>query len=119
MPSNRNALWSSSRRVESDLGLALGASTLPCRRRRILESRYLFRIYLALLLFLSGLGQFQARAGEPSLADVEFFEKEVRPLLVVTCWKCHGEARPTGALQLTSRADGPQGGDSGPAAAAG
>src|SRR5207302_1222938 len=98
---------------------ALGASTLPCRRRRILQSRYLFRIYLTFLLFLSGVGQFQARAGEPSLADVEFFEKEVRPLLVATCWKCHGEARPKGGLKLTSRAHVLQGGDSGPAAVAG
>ena len=38
-----------------------------------------------------------ARAAEPSAADAEFFEKEVRPLLAEKCWGCHGEDRAKGA----------------------
>jgi hypothetical protein len=50
----------------------------------------------------------------------EFFEKEVRPLLVARCHKCHGDlAKPKGKLRLTSRATILQGGESGPAAVAG
>ena len=45
-----------------------------------------------------------AGATEPSRADVEFFEKSVRPLLIEKCWPCHGDAwRPKGGLRLTSR----------------
>ncbi len=49
----------------------------------------------------------------------EFFEKEVRPLLIEHCLKCHGDKKPKGGLRLTSRAAVLQGGDSGPAAIAG
>jgi hypothetical protein len=60
-----------------------------------------------------------ARASEPSASDVEFFEKEVRPLLVEKCQKCHGDVDPKGGLALTSRSRLLQGGKSGPAAVAG
>ena len=49
--------------------------------------------------------------------QIEFFEKEVRPLLVENCLDCHdpeaGEMG--GGLSLASRADLLAGGDSGPA----
>ena len=52
--------------------------------------------------------------------DTEFFEKNVRPLLVEKCWPCHGNAEKIkGGLRLTSRASILKGGDSGPAAVAG
>jgi hypothetical protein len=54
-------------------------------------------------------------AAEPPLRDAEFFEKEVRPLLVAKCLDCHGDVKPKGGLKLTSRADLLRGGDSGPA----
>ncbi len=73
-----------------------------------------------LLLPFCGLWQPRAGAGEPSRAEVEFFEKDVRPLLVEKCWSCHGDAkRPKGGLRLTSRSSLLQGGDSGAAAIAG
>ena len=59
------------------------------------------------------------RAAEPSAAEVEYFEKEVRPLLVEKCQKCHGSEKPKGGLALTSRSRLLLGGDSGPAAVAG
>ncbi|HTI49296.1 MAG TPA: DUF1549 domain-containing protein, partial [Planctomycetaceae bacterium] len=54
-------------------------------------------------------------AGEPSPEDAEFFEKQVRPLLVQHCQKCHGAAKQEGGLRLDSRETALKGGDSGPA----
>ena len=59
-----------------------------------------------------------ARADEPITADpgaAEFFEKEVRPLLVENCHKCHGAKKTEGGLSLTSRAAVLKGGERGPA----
>jgi hypothetical protein len=57
-----------------------------------------------------------ARA-EPTVEQVEFFEKQVRPVLVEHCYECHsGEAKRLEAgLRLDSRAAALAGGDSGPA----
>jgi mono/diheme cytochrome c family protein len=55
------------------------------------------------------------RAETPHSADVDFFEKKVRPVLVEHCFKCHGNGKTKGGLSLASRADILKGGDSGPA----
>ncbi len=52
-------------------------------------------------------------AAEPT--GDEFFEKEVRPLLIDRCQKCHGDKDPKGGLRLLSRAGLLKGGDTGPA----
>ena len=57
-----------------------------------------------------------ARAAKPTAAEAEFFEKEVRPLLVEKCGKCHGETTYKGRLKLTTRANLLKGGVGGPAA---
>ncbi len=44
-----------------------------------------------------------------------FFEKEVRPLLIENCQKCHGEEKQEGSLRLDSRESILKGGDTGPA----
>jgi hypothetical protein len=44
-----------------------------------------------------------------------FFESKIRPVLVESCWKCHGEKKIRGGLRLDSRAALLEGGDSGPA----
>ena len=62
-----------------------------------------------------------ARAAEPHAPDpvaVESFEKEIRPLLVEKCQKCHGDKKTGGGLDLTSRAATLKGGENGPAVAA-
>jgi mono/diheme cytochrome c family protein len=55
-----------------------------------------------------------ASDGPPSPAQVEFFEKQVRPLLVEKCHQCHGADKQRGGLRLDSRASLLAGGDSGP-----
>ena len=57
------------------------------------------------------------RRGAPefSAEQLEFFEKEVRPLLVERCHKCHSATEQKGNLRLDSRAAVLAGGDTGPA----
>lgn len=66
------------------------------------------------------------RAGEtappvtpPTPEAIEFFEKNVRPVLVKSCHECHGSEKKKGALRLDSRAAILSGGESGPAAVPG
>jgi hypothetical protein len=56
-------------------------------------------------------------APEPSAADIEFFEKSVRPVLAQHCYGCHstGSKPPKGGLKLDSRAALLKGGDLGAA----
>src|SRR2546423_12162749 len=54
-------------------------------------------------------------AAKPNPAAVEFFEREIRPLLVARCQSCHGEKKVRGGLRLTERSAALKGGDSGPA----
>ena len=54
-----------------------------------------------------------------SPTDVEVFEKEVRPLLIGRCGKCHGAETAKAGLRLDSRLALMEGGDSGPALAPG
>lgn len=45
----------------------------------------------------------------------DHFESKVRPVLVETCFRCHGDTKTAGALRLDSRDALMKGGDSGPA----
>jgi mono/diheme cytochrome c family protein len=82
--------------------------------------RFRARSILAFAIALVAAVQLNARAEPISAADAEFFEKEIRPLLIQHCHKCHGDsAEPKGGLTLTSRAAILKGGESGPAAVAG
>src|SRR4051812_9195784 len=44
-----------------------------------------------------------AAAARADDADTEFFEKQVRPLLVARCQQCHGEKKQEGGLRLDYR----------------
>ncbi|MFO1007602.1 MAG: PSD1 and planctomycete cytochrome C domain-containing protein [Planctomycetaceae bacterium] len=46
---------------------------------------------------------------------IEYFEKEVRPLLVEHCLKCHGDEKQKGDLRLDSREAALKGGETSPA----
>jgi hypothetical protein len=54
-------------------------------------------------------------AADPSPEAAAFFEKEVRPLLVEKCQKCHGAKKQEAGLRLDSRAALLKGGDTGAA----
>ena len=56
-----------------------------------------------------------AFSADPSPADSEFFEKQVRPVLAQNCLKCHGDEKQKGNLRLDSREGALKGGDTGPA----
>ena len=55
------------------------------------------------------------RAGEVRPADLDFFEKRVRPVLATHCFECHGAKKQRGGLRLDTRAGALAGGDLGPA----
>ena len=71
----------------------------------------------ALPMLLLLLAASAAPAADPAPAGDDFFEKEVRPLLVERCLKCHGETKPKSDLKLTSRDHLLEGGVRGPAVA--
>ena len=75
-------------------------------------------VTLAILLggFVAG-----AVAGPPTPGQLEFFEKEIRPLLVDHCYPCHSSqaASPFAGLRLDSRQAALEGGQSGPAVVSG
>src|SRR5689334_7081141 len=56
-----------------------------------------------------------ATLAEEPRAGLDYFEREVRPILVDTCQKCHGEKKQEGELRLDSRAALLKGGSIGPA----
>jgi hypothetical protein len=87
-----------------------------CRYQQAIAS-----IYCVFALAIPGLGGIAAvkaatPAGEPaSSRGIEFFEKNVRPLLVEHCLECHSGESNDGGLSLGSRAGLLRGGDSGAA----
>jgi len=71
-------------------------------------------LFAAGLAFAFGAAAVEARDG--STAGLEYFEKQVRPLLVEHCYKCHSDVlKKKAGLLMTSRASLLAGGDSGPA----
>ena len=75
------------------------------------------RVVVAIVLALSVTAAPRAPAAEPKPdpAQVEFFEKQVRPLLVEKCQECHGPDKQKSGLRLDSREAVLTGGESGPA----
>ena len=65
--------------------------------------RFLILIVALLLLF-----PFHLQADD-------FFEKQVRPLLVAKCFQCHAGKKQSGGLSLETKAGWAKGGESGPA----
>ncbi|MDB5336071.1 MAG: hypothetical protein JWN70_1690, partial [Planctomycetaceae bacterium] len=76
------------------------------------------RLALWAALIAAGPLMDSASAQAPAVAApeaLEFFENEIRPLLVKNCQSCHGETKSQGGLRLTSREIILKGGDTGPA----
>lgn len=71
-------------------------------------------------IFLAGLAASSALAADDAArAATQFFEKEVRPVLVNRCYECHADKKQKGSLRLDNIAFIKKGGDSGPALVAG
>ncbi len=81
----------------------------------------LSRSCCTLLLVLALIGSpDDVRAREPEeAASIEFFEKNVRPVLVEKCLSCHGAAKAKGGLRLDSREALIRGGNGGAVVVAG
>lgn len=62
---------------------------------------------------------FLSAAEEPAPAALEFFEKQVRPILANRCYECHGDKKQKGDLRLDHLDHMLRGGASGPALAPG
>lgn len=77
--------------------------------------RYTLAILLASVI--SPLSAQQPDATKPTAEQVEFFEKNIRPLFVTHCYKCHSRtSKPLKGGLFLDHANGPRkGGDSGPA----
>jgi hypothetical protein len=72
---------------------------------------------LAVMLLIQWPADRSSSAEDPSSAEVleEFFEQQIRPLLVESCLECHGSSDPAGGLRLDSREALLRGGTRGPA----
>lgn len=69
---------------------------------------------VALVTVLAATISGEASSGVEASSD-EFFEKHIRPVLVESCFRCHGGQKTSGNLRIDSRDALLTGGDSGPA----
>jgi mono/diheme cytochrome c family protein len=69
---------------------------------------------LPALLFVLPLLGLAADTSPPTAAQLEFFEKEVRPVLAEQCFSCHGPKKQKSGLRLDSREFVLKGGEVGP-----
>ena len=56
-----------------------------------------------LALLATALATLSANAAAPTPAQVEFFEKNIRPVLAAECYECHTSAKRKGSLVLDTR----------------
>ncbi|MEK6260968.1 MAG: c-type cytochrome domain-containing protein, partial [Planctomycetota bacterium] len=66
-----------------------------------------------------GIGSPLLAADAPSPEQLEFFEKQVRPLLVEHCSECHGAKKSEAGLRLDTKRGFAKGSDTGPIVVAG
>jgi hypothetical protein len=71
------------------------------------------RSLLVLLFIAASLSQ--GRAADPTPEAIAHFEKDVRPLFIEACQRCHGPKKAEAGLRVDSRAALLKGGDRGPA----
>jgi hypothetical protein len=74
----------------------------------------LLRMQSCIVRLAIGLGTLVGFASISEANDVEFFEKEVRPLLAEHCGKCHGATKQWAELRLDSKEALLKGGENGP-----
>jgi hypothetical protein len=79
-------------------------------RRELMRRAFQFSL-AAVALIVGSDGRCDAR--DADAAGLEFFEKQIRPLLVTHCFECHSGSETNGGLELDSREAVSRGGDSG------
>ncbi len=79
-----------------------------------LRIRFLLILAIGLLLVADLRAQVDPAAEKPTLADEDFFESQVRPILLAHCIECHGPENSESELRLDSRAAMLAGNDAGP-----
>jgi DNA-binding GntR family transcriptional regulator len=92
--------------------------SLPISSKRKTSSKLLGWIILLSLSALCAFSKGTAQAdesGESQLKKIQFFEKEVRPILVNRCYECHGSKKQKGGLRVDDIVYLQTGGDTGPA----
>ena len=72
-------------------------------------------LLLTLCVLAARSALFGAEDPKPDPVSIEFFEKQVRPLLVKQCISCHGPAQQFSSLRVDSREALLKGGNRGPA----
>src|SRR4051812_21046338 len=95
-------------------GQAVGRKWMPPRRGSRMKARSLV-LLLALGGAVSPAHEPRAGAAPPTVAGEDRFEAEVRPVLVQTCFPCHGGKKTSAGLRVDSREALLKGGDGGPA----
>src|SRR5262245_57421847 len=60
------------------------------------------------------MGRDEAQPNRPPKADEDYFERQVRPILVENCFACHGPEKQRGGLRLDSAEALRKGGANGP-----
>jgi len=93
--------------------IVLHPTILPPAFTLLPNMRFRYPSSLCLLALLAT----GAAAADQQRAELDFFEKKIRPVLVKHCYRCHGQGEedPKGGLRLDSRESVRTGGDSGPA----
>ncbi len=77
------------------------------------DPRFLLLAMLLVSQFASAMDR-NGDGAEESVNQTRFFESKVRPLLIESCIRCHGEEKQEGGLRLDSQTAFTKGGENGP-----
>ncbi len=91
-----------------------GRGICNCKLRRERHwSPFSFILQLAIINCHFAVSSATAAEPEFSRKQIEFFEKQIRPVLAAQCWNCHSEKKSESGLRLDSREAVLKGGDRG------
>jgi hypothetical protein len=90
----------------------------PNRGRNAVAFSFLLSLWLTTLCGPPANAQSRNPERDASAVEIEYFEKEIRPILAASCYECHSAKTadgPNGGLRLDRQSGWQQGGDGGPA----
>ena len=77
------------------------------------DTRFLLLAMLLVSQFASAMDR-NGDVADEAVNQTRFFESKVRPLLIESCIRCHGEEKQEGGLRLDSQTSFTKGGENGP-----